>query len=425
MEQNDFSNIGKQIQRAVEDAINTMDFKQLNQTISDTVSDAVDGVRRQVIGSFRPSASTSSDPAKTYRRQTPPDPNTADSAYSHESAVPHRQTAAPKAAVFRAKTSLSDRLHIHPPSRVKGILYTVFGGIGLGLSLAGLLVLLFASLFSPLVWSAAWGLTAFLTAFTAISVIMIGRGGYLRKRLTRLKLYLREANDKTYCSIRALVGQTGKPEKYIIKDLKKMIKDGILPHAHIDEKETYLILDDETYKQYLQSIESMKQRTMEETPEKEGGGAGGHDNRLDQVTAEGKEYLRLLQEANRAIPGEIISSKLDRLESIITKIFQVVERHPEQLDDIERFMEYYLPTTVKLVNAYCDFDNIGISGENISMAKNEVESTLDTINQAFERLLDRLYQDEAFDVTTDASVLQAMLKKDGYADSDFNRREES
>ena len=91
----------------------------------------------------------------------------------------------------------------------------------------------------------------------------------------------------------------------------------------------------------------------------------------------------------------MISSKLDRLENIIEKIFDVIDRHPEQLDDIERFMEYYLPTTVKLINAYRDFDSVGIDGENISMAKTEVEATLDTINQAFEQLLDGLYQDEA------------------------------
>ncbi len=82
-------------------------------------------------------------------------------------------------------------------------------------------------------------------------------------------------------------------------------------------------------------------------------------------------------------------------------------------------MEYYLPTTVKLVNAYRDFDSVGTQGANISSAKAEIERTLDTINQAFERLLDDLYQDAALDVSTDASVIQTMLKKDGWAESDF------
>ena len=86
---------------------------------------------------------------------------------------------------------------------------------------------------------------------------------------------------------------------------------------------------------------------------------------------------------------------------------------------MERFMEYYLPTTVKLVNAYRDFDSVGSQGANISSAKAEIERTLDTINQAFERLLDDLYQDAALDVATDASVIQTMLKKDGWAESDF------
>ena len=187
------------------------------------------------------------------------------------------------------------------------------------------------------------------------------------------------------------------------------------------------MLDDKTYQQYLQSMESLKLRTQEaqsiqDSPE---AAPPKSDNRMSKVTAEGQAYLKALRDANEAIPGEVISSKLDRLENIIEKIFDVIDRHPEQLDDIERFMDYYLPTTVKLINAYRDFDSVGIDGENISMAKTEVEATLDTINQAFEQLLDGLYQDEAFDISTDATVLQTMLKKDGFVNSDFDRREES
>ena len=76
-------------------------------------------------------------------------------------------------------------------------------------------------------------------------------------------------------------------------------------------------------------------------------------------------------------------------------------------------MDYYLPTTIKLVEAYEEFDRVSVPGEDILTAKAEIEKTLDTINGAFVELLNNLFQSTAFDVTTDAQVLQTMLAKEG------------
>lgn len=140
---------------------------------------------------------------------------------------------------------------------------------------------------------------------------------------------------------------------------------------------------------------------------------------FEDMMAAGRNYLNMLKEANDAIPGEVISQKISDLEDVIRRIFDTVSKHPEQGKEMERFMDYYLPTTVKLVNAYRDFDSAGSRGENVNAAKAEIEKTLDTIQKAFERLLDDLYEDAVLDVTTDASVIQTMLKKDGFAESDF------
>ncbi|MEG2373131.1 MAG: 5-bromo-4-chloroindolyl phosphate hydrolysis family protein, partial [Niameybacter sp.] len=106
-------------------------------------------------------------------------------------------------------------------------------------------------------------------------------------------------------------------------------------------------------------------------------------------------------------------------ETIIVKIFDSVERNPKYTGDMRKFMEYYLPTTLKLVKAYGEFERVDIQGENITTAKKEIEETLDTINEAFEHFLDDLYQEAAFDVTTDAEVLQSMLARDGWTETDF------
>ncbi len=98
---------------------------------------------------------------------------------------------------------------------------------------------------------------------------------------------------------------------------------------------------------------------------------------------------------------------------MILRIFKRVEQHPELISDLHKFMDYYLPTTVKLLKAYEELDKQPVEGENIKTAKQEIENTLDTINEAFENLLDSFFRNTAWDVSTDISVLKTMLAQEG------------
>ena len=128
---------------------------------------------------------------------------------------------------------------------------------------------------------------------------------------------------------------------------------------------------------------------------------------------EGNAYIEQIRKSNDAIPGVEISNKMYHLENVIRRIFKRVEQHPELIDDLHKFMDYYLPTTVKLLQAYEELDKQDVEGDNIKTAKKEIENTLDTINQAFENLLDSCYKDTAWDISTDISVLNTMLAKEG------------
>ena len=134
---------------------------------------------------------------------------------------------------------------------------------------------------------------------------------------------------------------------------------------------------------------------------------------------EGSEYLQQIRAVNDALPGKEISDKLDRLENVSARIFVCVEQHPEKLPDIRSFMRYYLPTTLKLVKSYEEFEAQPVQGENITKAKAEIEKALDTINTAFGNLLDTLFADDALDISADISTLETMLKQGGLTGSDF------
>ena len=96
-----------------------------------------------------------------------------------------------------------------------------------------------------------------------------------------------------------------------------------------------------------------------------------------------------------------------------------MKEHPEVIPDLKKLMEYYLPTTVKLLDAYEDLDRQPIQGENITSSKKEIEATLDTLNTAFEKLLDSIFRDMAWDVSTDISVLHTVLAQEGLTEDVF------
>ena len=105
----------------------------------------------------------------------------------------------------------------------------------------------------------------------------------------------------------------------------------------------------------------------------------------------------------------------------VRRIFDRVRVKPEVVPDLKKLMDYYLPMTVKLLNAYADMDAQPVQGETIQASKREIEATLDTLNTAFEKLFDELFQDTALDISSDITVLNAMLAREGLKEDELTR----
>ncbi len=108
-----------------------------------------------------------------------------------------------------------------------------------------------------------------------------------------------------------------------------------------------------------------------------------------------------------------MSDKLYRLENIMNRIFEKVKKNPGSADDLHKLMNYYLPTTKKLLDAYVELDKQAGQGENVQQTKAEISTAMDTINEAFEKLLDSMFQDMAWDISSDISVMKTMMAQDG------------
>lgn len=131
---------------------------------------------------------------------------------------------------------------------------------------------------------------------------------------------------------------------------------------------------------------------------------------IDQAIEEGNKYLEDMRKANELIESPLISNKIDSLSEITKKIFNYVSEKPQKLKDIRRFLTYFLPTTVKLLNSYARAEAQDNKGENINQIKNDIEGAMDGIIESFHKHLDNLYADEAMDIDAEITVFDSMLK---------------
>ena len=142
---------------------------------------------------------------------------------------------------------------------------------------------------------------------------------------------------------------------------------------------------------------------------------------LDEMIAQGQLAMQEMRRLDDNIKDDIISGQIRKLEELSGKIFDQVKQTPEKLPQIRKFMNYYLPTTLKLLNTYDRMGAQGVSGGNIGATMERVENIMGTIVTAFEKQLDALFGAEALDISTDITVLENMMAREGLAEDAVHR----
>ncbi len=148
------------------------------------------------------------------------------------------------------------------------------------------------------------------------------------------------------------------------------------------------------------------------------------DEAVDALISQGCEMLAAIREENRRIPDEKLSKQMDDLEDIANRIFRTVVEQPEKAPKIRLFMDYYLPTTLKMLKGYRRMDERQVKGENANATRARIEESMDIVLRAFEKQLDTMYQDDMLDISSDISVLETLLKRDGLIDSGLHMQTE-
>ena len=401
--------LGDRIKEIIDTAVSTKDYRQMTedikqtvgQTINSTLNSAVDtgseAIRNGLNSMFGSGNSEYHNKTKEFE----------------ERRRREREQERKKQEEEKAKERMLTLYDRNPGGRMKGMMLAISGGIlasGMGL---GTLVL---SIFGTVghMSSLVLGGTCFLAAGALAGVGLLTGGIKKLGKLERFQKYIGTLGTHTYCNFEQLSAAVGKPVKFVKKDVKKMISDGWFRQGHIDAQETCLITSNETYQQYTQTAKALEEKKQEEERRQ-----ADLSPEVQEVLDKGNEFLDKIHKSNDAIPGVEISAKISRMELIVEKIFERAQKHPEIIPDLKKMMNYYLPMTVKLLDAYEEMDRMPVQGENIKSSKKEIEDTLDTLNQAFEKLLDSVFQDTAWDVSSDISVLHTLLAQEGLTDDDF------
>lgn len=311
-----------------------------------------------------------------------------------------------------------------PKGRFKGVFLSITGVLGIVISLILMLVVSFISSILNMNGNVLYVLVTILLIINTISIF---RGNSIRRRIDRFKQYVECINNKHYCEIKKLSDSIYKSNKFVIKDIKKMTSLGMFKEAHIDNDNSYLILGNKVYEEYLLMQESYNNRKKEEERAKEEAQKEEFNDdtivktELDIVIEAGEKYIEEIKYANIYIQEENMTAKLNKLEGILREIFKTIRKNPEKVAGVRKVINHYLPITSKLVNSYKDLNNQSIVGENIKKAKTEIEESIDLINNAFERLLDDLFEEVAMDISSDISVLKTLFAQEGLTEEDFKK----
>ncbi|MBQ6551332.1 MAG: 5-bromo-4-chloroindolyl phosphate hydrolysis family protein [Lachnospiraceae bacterium] len=246
------------------------------------------------------------------------------------------------------------------------------------------------------------------------------KGRKKKKLAQRFKEYVLIIGNKTVISVKELAKQTGYSESEVLEDLREMIRLRWFTQGHMDNEGKELITSDDTYKNYLMLLERQPELMAQQEQQMKAEGLEGFTSEGAAIVRQGEEYLKKIQQMNAELPGVEITEKLQRLESVIRSILYEVRKQPGSATDLRKLMNYYLPTIWKLLETYKEIDDQVVVTEQMQKTRLEIEETIDTINNAFENLLEQLFRNKAWDVSSDISVLNTMLAQDGIKDTAFN-----
>ncbi len=269
---------------------------------------------------------------------------------------------------------------------VGGILTAIFG-------LSSMAVVMENLMWLPDMWSYFLEEAIPVLCFFGGSLATLLYGFRQRKKGRKYRKYLSMIGKRERINLSILAETMGVPMKETCDDLQDMLDRGCLPTGYVDIAHDRLVLSDEGVEEW-------------EAPP-------APDAAPSDSVEQDETILRQIRAVNDRIANLEMSCKIDEIETITRKIFGCLKNDPKKSGQLRGFLNYYLPTTLKILHTYAQLEEQGIEGENITATKERIEGMIDKVVEGFRKQLDKLFQNDALDITTDVAVLEKMLSKDG------------
>ena len=282
----------------------------------------------------------------------------------------------------------------------------------MALEVAGWIVAAFGAVLA--IGALGSGLWSFL-AMLAIALgggVMIFAGRRAKRREKAFRRCMTISGDKGIVKIDGLARTLGMSEEDLAKQLDEMVDRGYYgTRAYVDHARGLLVIEPEDMR-YVYKAEDEARSAQQSAA------AAASMSEYDKI-------LGQIHQADLEIKDEVMSEKIRTMQELTAAIFREVEDHPEKKPQIQRFMNYYLPTTLKLLDSYARIEQQGVSGDNMAKAKADIERIADTLVDGYKKQLDTLYRAEAVDIAGDVSVIENMMRRDGLTgQDDFRLRTE-
>lgn len=253
-----------------------------------------------------------------------------------------------------------------------------------------------------------------VTYITWFLIILFINGYVILKKIKKRKFIKRYSQYETILKYRNiellddLAAYTKQSSNKVIADLEYAIKRKLIPERHFGTDHMIILMSDDTYAKYQMhqtEFDRYYRKQLEERVRME-----ERSENIQSILNQGNIYIQAIRDSNAIIKDKEISQKLDKMEQIVTTIFHEVDINPGQAGKLGKFLSYYLPTMDKLLKAYIELGEKNVIGSNARKKRKEIEETLDTLNHAFEGILDKFYQEQELDIMSDIAAMKIMLR---------------
>lgn len=200
-------------------------------------------------------------------------------------------------------------------------------------------------------------------------------------------------------------------EVLVIKDLKCAIKRKLIPQGHLSRENRVFMVSNDVYDRYMEKpavYDRYFQKMIEERHR-----VKSRTKRISQIMETGEQYIEKIHGYGTLVKDKDVSKKITRMKNIVSMIFHEIDVNPSQAQSLGVFLNYYLPTTEKILEAYVSLDEKQDSGKNAKQTRKEIEEAICTIVIAFEGILEKLYEEHEMDIASDIAAIELSMKQEG------------